>query len=820
MSKNKIAIAISLFLMFAIIISLFALPTANAQDTMATYAYIGALPNPVGVGQEVLLHIGITQQLARVQYGWEDLSVTIERPDGKIDKIENVRTDATGGTGRTYVPDIEGIYYLQTHFPEQENPATEGSIQAGTIMKASDSVKLTLVVQTEPLEYYPAHSLPTEFWTRPINAQHREWANISGSSYMSNEYNEAPESPHVLWTRPLSIGGLVGGDIGEHSFEHGDAYQGKFSSRVIIAGILIYMHDTNIRPRVYTAVDVRTGEVLWEKVLGNNLTLGTPQLFYWDSYNYNGTFAYLWCTSGSTWYSFDPLTGEPRYSMTNVPSGTTVYGEKGEIYRYTVNLNGGWMALWNSSALGSMRGSWSPSGGFGGNIYMQINASDGSSRAERAWAWNISIPDGLPGSVVGVNLGDKVVGVDMPSLATYRSDSLGVTEVTVWAFSLEQGREGTLLYKKTTKTPTWAEGNLSSRWRTTDFDSNVGLVWNKEELTYHAFDLKTGEYLWKTEVPQNYLDIYSTSPRIAYGKLYSVGQSGHLYCFDITDGKLKWIYNATDPYSEFLWGENWSEDLLFINEGKIYMFHSEHSPVNPLFRGAPAICVDAETGEEIWRVDGLFRKTDWGGGPIMGDSVIAMYNSYDQRVYAIGKGPSSTTVTAPEVGVEYGKAVMVKGTVTDVSPGTNDLKIATRFPNGVPAVSDESQGEWMKYVYAQFARPSDVKGVNLTISVIDPNTNAYEVATATSDASGCFACTFEPAVPGLYTVVATFEGSNSYYGSFAETFLNVEAAPEVTVEPTPTSESTADLYLVPGIGGIIAAIAVVGAILVLMLRKR
>ena len=29
-----------------------------------TQAFIGALPNPVGVGQEVLLHIGIQQQLS------------------------------------------------------------------------------------------------------------------------------------------------------------------------------------------------------------------------------------------------------------------------------------------------------------------------------------------------------------------------------------------------------------------------------------------------------------------------------------------------------------------------------------------------------------------------------------------------------------------------------------------------------------------------------------------------------------------------------------------------------------------------------------
>ena len=61
---------------------LIALPTATAQSTRATHAYIGATPNPVGVDQETLLHTGIMQQLNLVQQGWEGLTVTVEKPDG------------------------------------------------------------------------------------------------------------------------------------------------------------------------------------------------------------------------------------------------------------------------------------------------------------------------------------------------------------------------------------------------------------------------------------------------------------------------------------------------------------------------------------------------------------------------------------------------------------------------------------------------------------------------------------------------------------------------------------------------------------------
>ena len=36
----------------------------------------------------------------------------------------------------------------------------------------------------------------------------------------------------------------------------------------------------------------------------------------------------------------------------------------------------------------------------------------------------------------------------------------------------------------------------------------------------------------------------------------------------------------------------------------------------------------------------MFRDTRWGGNGIIGDSIIATMDTYDQRVYAIGKGPS------------------------------------------------------------------------------------------------------------------------------------------------------------------------------------
>jgi hypothetical protein len=160
---------------------------------------------------------------------------------------------------------------------------------------------------------------------------------------------------------------------------------------------------------------------------------------------------------------------------------------------------------------------------------------------------------------------------------------------------------------------------------------------------------------------------------------------------------------------------------------------------------------------------------------------------------------------------------VVKGMVTDTSAGTQQDEQAARFPNGVPVVSDADMTDWMGYIYQQKPLPTDVTGVEVVISVLDPNTNCYEVARATTDSSGYFGCTFEPEVPGFYKVIATFEGSEGYWGSSAETFLNVEDAPQPTPVPTPVPQEPVGTYFTVSTVLIIVAIAIVAF---LMLRRR
>jgi hypothetical protein len=84
MLKNRInRIVIALVLTLTIAIPIAALPITSSQlPTRPTYAYIGAVPNPIGVGQEVLIHVGITQPLENYWMGWEGLTITVTKPDG------------------------------------------------------------------------------------------------------------------------------------------------------------------------------------------------------------------------------------------------------------------------------------------------------------------------------------------------------------------------------------------------------------------------------------------------------------------------------------------------------------------------------------------------------------------------------------------------------------------------------------------------------------------------------------------------------------------------------------------------------------------
>jgi hypothetical protein len=471
------------------------------------------------------------------------------------------------------------------------------------------------------------------------------------------------------------------------------------------------------------------------------------------------------------------------------------------------------MSRWNSTKCGQSELTIEGDFGSWGRFTELAHTFDAST--PQCFDWNVSIPTNLPGGARLV-LEDRIIGANT-------AGTLGLPQLNpeFWAISTAPGSMGNLLWRSAWTLPIadlavdLAPGFLPN------LEDRVFVVGGKENRQYWGFSIDTGAQLWgPTNMlpPLTAFSILYPAANVwgqgltAYGKLVVGGMGGQVACYDIQTGQELWTYFMTDPYQEVLWSNYWPAIPVFITDGKVYISHTEHSVIDPKFRGAPFVCLDMNTGNEIFREDGVMRTTRWGGQHIIGDSIIAGMDTYDNQIYAIGKGPSATILSTPDVGVPLGGSVTIKGMVTDVSPGANDPRIKMRFPNGLPAVSDTVMGDWMKYVYKQFERPANVPGVTVKLEAVDPNGNYQVLGTTTSDAYGNYGFRFMPEVEGQYMIIATFEGSESYYPSTATGYLSADPAPapETPIEPEEPEEPIAPLISTEI--AIVIAVAVIGII--------
>jgi hypothetical protein len=259
---------------------------------------------------------------------------------------------------------------------------------------------------------------------------------------------------------------------------------------------------------------------------------------------------------------------------------------------------------------------------------------------------------------------------------------------------------------------------------------------------------------------------------------------------------------------------------LILVGGNLYGYagYTTGYQINPVPRFAMLVCINATTGDIIYTLNGGICPTAAANGYLIGNSVN------DGSYYCIGKGPTSTSVSIQNDVIANGATVLIKGNVMDMSPATQEYASQARFANGVPAVSDESMSEWMDYLYMQNAtllnNPPKPNGVAVKLVAVNPNGNTIDIGTVTSNSGGSFSETWIPPAEGKYTVYATFDGSNSYYGSYAQTALSVTKAST----ETSTQQQTIPDYTMTIIGvGIALAILMIVAIAIatiLIIRKK
>ncbi len=102
-----------------------------------------------------------------------------------------------------------------------------------------------------------------------------------------------------------------------------------------------------------------------------------------------------------------------------------------------------------------------------------------------------------------------------------------------------------------------------------------------------------------------------------------------------------------------------------------------------------ARAINATTGAEIWTLSdytGEFQTFSYAAA----DGYNTWFNGYDCQIYVVGRGPSATTVQAPQTAVTAGGNVIIQGAVMDISAGTQQAEQKADFPNGVPVSSDAS----------------------------------------------------------------------------------------------------------------------------------
>jgi hypothetical protein len=855
--RNKAAaIMIALFMMSTLAAT--AITYANAQETLTgtfnTYAQINVAPNPCGVGQTAVVQfwLSITPPNAEVQGGarWTDMAVSVTKPDGTTQTIGTFTSDAVGSGATTYTPATTGNYTFKLSFPQQTKtgsitPLFGGPAQPFNYTYLASTASFTLVVQQEPAPSVVVPPLPSSYWTRPINAQNEAWSCVSGNWLMAAwdsttrqfdqgaayaPYNTAPASPHVLWTKPLTFGGLTGGEFGTVAFHNGMSYEQFFKPPVIISGRLYYTTIGAEEPTTgITCVDMSTGTTLFTIP---DATLSFGQLYNFISPNQGGTHAYLWDTSaGTTWKMYDAWTGQYILSIANVSSGTVLLDNTfyptpgpGDILVYSLNTTSQQLTLWNSTLVfQAYMADMQKIMAVAFNIWMW-----------RPYLWAGQTLDGSRGIQWTKTLTNMPVGGSIAQ-AGY-DDTVYVYNTTVPAtqtfgfpfvasFCGYSMTDGHLLWGPTTIDTTSKLPKDSTGFTGVGILQHQGFgsggilpIFDRDTLQMYAWNVQTGQFLWgPTPALTNPLATFNWQITwIVNGILYNSGYDGMIHTYNATTGNHLWDFSTGNAGTMTPYG-TWPlyNGLTIVGTGAdstLIATTGEHgNGVQPLYMGEGLYVLNAVNGTQLWNVTGWFCQ------PAFADGMMVSQNLYDNQIYCFGKGPSATTVEAPMTAITVGDTAVIMGTVTDQSAGAK-AKVQSGEFNAVPAVSDDSMNAWMQYVYEQQPIPKNAAGVEVTLDAVDPNNNFVHIGTVTSDTSGTFGYAWTtPNVPGKYTIIATFAGSDSYYASYAETYAFVSEAPAATPTPTPTVLPPTETYIT--VATIVLLIAVAIAT-ILILRKR
>lgn len=818
-------------------------PTAPPEGvtpntTVTTTAFMSISPNPIGIGQSVLINLWLEPPVQYNRY-FSGYIITVTKPDNTTETIGplcSYQGDSTAWT--TYSVDQTGTWKFKFDFPGNyfeagiyyngKYYATQADLPAGVTTggmgfggpanlesawyKSSTSIEQSLTVQDEPVMSWPAAPLPTDYWTRPVPIENREWWIIGGhfpfigqgggddwpsntntyaSNYKFTPYVQAPNTSHVAWLRQGALAGIAGGQFGYSSVGPGEGvYAGTPS--IIFQGrgyhsikkpmpTTVNGNTVTQTTNVWQCYDIRTGQIYWEQTgitqPPTSITFNTvePSVPGADQTGMGtGTYSLVYIGS-SRLIKYDPWSGAVQLNVSiPVTTGT----------------------MYNDPCVFSVQNAGTQSNPNYRLINWTITGSD--SNFTKRIISNQSYPFSSLGSVDY----ESMIAVNQAAITPAGAGHpLGAN---IMAADLKTGK---LLWNVTTEDITYPSGLCADHGKVTV--RVLGGWWD-------CWDLQTGKLLWQSAKPgtpggESYpWGDFGAYTIASYGGLvYDFSYAG-IYALDWDTGKIAWHFMSPAAPFEGAWYPSMSffSNSPQIADGKLYYANGEHSPTQPLARGWRLWCLNATSGEHIWDISG------GGSAGAVADGYLTYDNRYDGYMYVFGKGPSATTLSVPQTAITAGTSAVISGTVLDQSPAQP----------GAACVSKESMTAYMEYLHMQkpingFYGNVTVTGVPVSIDIIDPNDNFFNIATTVSDEKGNFAYAWTPEIAGTYKIMATFAGDESYGSSFATTYATVGEAPTTAPSP-PQPDSIADQYFFPAVVGIIVAIAIGFAVTILVLKKR
>ncbi len=768
--KTLFAIAFTLLLTIA---SLFAcLPIAAAQKTETT-ACLSLRSNPIGVNQELLVN---AWTIPTPPYNTSAATVVpiggfypvIPRNDYMFTFTDPQGNVDTVGPFTSYEDGTIWFIYV----PDQVGTWAVEFTWPGDDKFTAASAMVQLVVQQDPIPSWPKAELPTEQWTYPINPENKEWAEIAGGYWEPTTFNgrgyDSSGSRFNPYTRAPNSAHVLWKlePVSGMAGLVGQPYGQLLTGTATSAAVDVIMLGRGYYQTkgMIHCIDVTTGEELW--TINGSYTLGTIE-------GASSTeMAPVLLDFGPRLVKYDALTGAEIYNIANVPGW-------------------GFMDYIGTQYLGFVNPCVYMNQNSGNNSYLlKIDTSGTETDLADRIVWNVSFFSNLN------NLQDTGIVLDGKTLGYLIFDDYGDSG----AVDLETGN---ILWHRPMDDVEQKPESVTS--------GNGNMYFAIRNRHFNALNLRTGEVEWVSEeTAYPWGTFWSYGQAFAYDQVYALSYAG-VYAFDAETGEINWHYSAGNsgletPYGTWPFG---SIDPI-VADGKIFAPASEHSPTF-YYRGERLHVINAYSGDRVWSVMGYWTPT-----AVAQDKLFAT-NTYDGDSYCFGKGETATTVSVSSKVTAKGSSVLIEGSVLDMSPAQE----------GTVAISDDSMSAWMEYLHMQQPKPTNATGVSVHLTAVDPNGGTQEIGTVTTDIKGNYVTSWAPTVSGVYKIVATFAGSESYYRSDAETGVVVSSAesaspvvtspsPSPAVQP-PSSGMPTETYI--AVGAVVVVVVAVAAVFALRKRK-